>query len=103
MSEVSLSEPEFLILNTESGLNTQFSQISPRISHNWYHSRYLMDAVGSRAEPQLRKAVLDEWHGIRPGRAQVPRGWSKYFSQQLYLMESFFPFRKNMKTPVGML
>lgn len=57
----------------------------------------------SLAEPQLRKAVLDEWHGIRPGRAQVPRGWSKYFSQQLYLMESFFPFRKNMKTPVGML
>ena len=106
MSEVSLSQPEFLILNTESGLNTQFSQfftISPRIGHNWYLSRCLMDAVSSRAEPQLRKAVLDEWHGIRPGRAQVPRGWSKYFSQQLYLMESFFPFRKNMKTPVGML
>lgn len=100
---MSLSQPEFLILHTESDLNTQFSQISPRISHNWYHSRCLVDAVGSRAEPQLRKAALDEWHGIRPGWAQVPRGWSEYFSQELYLMASFFPFRKSMKTPVGML
>lgn len=69
---MSLSQPEFLILHTEGDLNTQFSQISPRIGHNWHHSRCPMDAVGSRAEPQVGKAVSDEWRGIRQAELRYP-------------------------------
>lgn len=58
--------------------------------------------MGSRAEPQLRNAVLGECPGVGPGWAQAPRGQFQTFLPGGMANAFLFPFRKSTKTPVVM-